>query len=56
MFAKWMANAAWNQLLQHIRYKAEGPGTVVSMGDPRGTSQTCPQRGAVKPKKLSQRS
>jgi putative transposase len=55
MRAKSVANAAWNQLDQHVWYKAECAGTVVSIIDPRGTSQLCPQCGTIRPSKLSER-
>lgn len=55
MLAKPVANAAWNQLIQHVTYKAANAGGVIVLVDPRGTSQTCPDCGTVKPKKLSER-
>jgi transposase len=45
MLAKSAANAAWNQRVRH--YNAEYAGTVVSMIDPRGTSQTCRHCGTI---------
>lgn len=55
MLAKSVNNAAWNQLVQHIQYKAESAGTVVVLVDPRGTSQTCPECGTIKRKTLAER-
>jgi putative transposase len=55
MPAKSVADAAWNQLDQHVWYKAECADTVVSIIDPRGTSQMCPQCGTIRPSKLSDR-
>lgn len=53
MLAKAVHNAAWNQLTSHIRYKAESAGVVLALVDPRGTSQTCPECGTIKPKTLA---
>jgi putative transposase len=55
MLAKSVHNAAWNQLVQHIRYKAESAGSVLVLVDPRGTSQTCPECGTIKRKTLATR-
>lgn len=55
MLAKSVHNAAWAQLVQHVRYKAESAGSVVVLVDPRGTSQTCPECGTIARKALSQR-
>lgn len=55
MLAKSVHNAAWTQLVQHVTYKAENAGGVVVLVDPRGTSQTCPDCGLIKPKRLSDR-
>lgn len=55
MLAKSVYNAAWNQLVQHVQYKAASAGTVVVLIDPRGTSQTCPECGTIKTKTLAQR-
>ena len=55
MLAKSVHNAAWSQLVQHVTYKAANAGGVVVLVDPRGTSQTCPDCGTTKPKKLSVR-
>ena len=56
MLAKSVHNAAWNQLVQHVQYKAASAGAVVTLVDPRGTSQTCPECGAIKRKTLAERS
>ena len=50
-----MHNAAWNQIVQHVTYKAESAGSVVVLVDPRGTSQTCPECGTIKRKTLTER-
>jgi putative transposase len=55
MLAKSVHNAAWNQLVQHVQYKAASAGTVVALVDPRGTSQTCPECGTIKRKTLAER-
>ena len=55
MLAKSVHNAAWNQLAQMIRYKAESAGTVLKLVDPRGTSQECPECGTIKRKTLAER-
>jgi putative transposase len=55
MLAKSVHNAAWNQLLQHVQYKAASAGAVVALVDPRGTSQTCPECGTIKRKTLAER-
>lgn len=55
MLAKSVHNAAWNQLVQHISYKAECAGSVVTLVDPRGTSQTCPECGLIRRKALADR-
>lgn len=53
--AKSVNDAAWGDFLHWLRTKAEEAGRVVLEVDPRGTSQTCPDCGDVKPKPLSQR-
>ena len=53
MLAKAVHNAAWTQLTQHVTYKAADADGVVVMIDPRGTSQTCPECGTIKPKTLT---
>jgi putative transposase len=55
MLAKSVHNAAWNQLVQHVTYKAESAGSVLVLVDPRGTSQTCPECGTIKRKTLAER-
>lgn len=55
MLAKSVHNAAWNQLVQHIGYKAECAGSTLKLVDPRGTSQTCPECGTVRRKALAER-
>lgn len=55
MLAKAVHNAAWNQLVQHVQYKAASAGAVVTLVDPRGTSQTCPECGTIKRKTLAER-
>lgn len=53
--ARSVHDAAWSQLVQFTTYKAESAGGSVVLVDPRGTSQTCPDCGTVKPKRLSER-
>ena len=55
MLAKAVHNAAWNQLVQNVQYKAESTGAVLVLVDPRGTSQTCPECGTIKRKTLAER-
>lgn len=55
MLAKSVHNAAWTQLRAMIEYKAENAGVRVVAVNPRGTSQTCPECGAVAVKTLSTR-
>jgi putative transposase len=55
MLAKSVHNAAWNQLVQFVTYKAANAGGVVELVNPRGTSQTCPECGQIARKTLSQR-
>lgn len=55
MLARSVHDAAWSQLVQFTTYKAEGAGGSVVLVDPRGTSQTCPDCGTIKPKRLSER-
>ena len=55
MLAKQVNDAAWGNFLHWLDCKAEEAGRQVVEVDPRGTSQTCPACGAVKPKPLSQR-
>lgn len=53
--AKHIQDAAWRQLIELTTYKAESAGRVVKLVDPNGTSQTCPECGAIKKKALSER-
>jgi putative transposase len=55
MLAKSVHNAAWNQLVQHVTYKAANAGGVVVLVDPRGTSQICPECGTIRRKTLAER-
>jgi len=55
MLAKSVHNAAWAQLVQHVRYKAESAGVEAKLVDPRGTSQICPDCGTIKRKPLAMR-
>ena len=55
MLAKSVNNAAWNQLIQHVTYKAANAGGIVVLVDPRGTSQTCPECGTITRKTLAER-
>ena len=55
MLAKSVHNAAWNQIIQHVSYKAASAGSVVVLVDPRGTSQTCPKCDTIKRKTLAER-
>ena len=50
-----ISDAAWGSLNDKIAYKAENAGKLFVQVDPRGTSQTCPQCGAVAKKILTQR-
>ena len=55
MLARSVHDAAWSQLVNFTVYKAEGAGCTVALVDPRGTSQTCPDCGAIRAKRLSER-
>jgi putative transposase len=55
MLAKAVHNAAWNQPVQFVQYKAASAGAVVVLVDPRGTSQTCRECGTIKRKTLAER-
>jgi putative transposase len=55
MLAKSVHNAAWNQLVQMIGYKAACAGSTLKLVDPRGTSQTCPECGTIRRKTLAER-
>lgn len=54
-FAKDIYDASWTQLIAMLRYKAESAGVEFVCVDRRGTSQTCPKCGLVKPKTLAER-
>lgn len=53
--ARDVNDAAWGQFIKILCDKAESAGCKVVKVDPRGTSQTCPECGIVKAKKLSER-
>lgn len=53
--ARSVHDAAWSQIIQFATYKAESAGGSVVLVNARGTSQTCPDCGDTKPKKLSER-
>lgn len=53
--AKSMIDAAWTMFLGMLSRKAENAGRHAVGVDPRGTSQTCPDCGAVQRKELSER-
>ena len=55
MLAKEVSDAAWAQFTSMLRYKAAKAGSVLIEVDPRGTSQTCPECGTIKPKTLAER-
>jgi hypothetical protein len=55
MLARSVHDAAWSTLVQFVQYKAASAGAEIVLVDPRGTSQTCPDCGTIKPKKLSER-
>jgi putative transposase len=55
MLARDVNDAAWGQFVQILCDKAESAGCKVVKVNPRGTSQTCPECGAVKPKALKDR-
>lgn len=55
MLAKSVHNAAWNQLVQYVTYKAASAGGTVVLVDPRGTSQICPECGTIARKTLAVR-
>jgi putative transposase len=55
MLAKAVHNAAWAQLTAMLSYKAANAGGEVVLVDPRGSSQTCPECGAIQAKALSER-
>ena len=55
MLAKDILDAAWAQLVFFCAYKASKAGGGTVEVDPRGTSQTCPDCGTIKPKTLAER-
>lgn len=55
ILAKDVHDAAWAQLISMLDYKAAKAGSTLIKVDPRGTSQTCPECGTIKPKRLSER-
>jgi putative transposase len=55
MLAKHVHDAAWKQIVSMLDYKAANAGGLVIKVDPRGTSQTCPECGTIKPKTLATR-
>jgi putative transposase len=54
-FAKSIFDAAWGTFCNQITVKAASAGRQLIAVDPRGTSQTCPNCGAIVKKKLSER-
>ena len=54
-FAKSILDAAWGTFLNQIFVKAASAGRTAVAVDPRGTSQTCPDCGAIAKKELSER-
>jgi len=53
--AKSISDAAWNQFVQYITYKAEYAGREVVLVDPRNTSKRCSRCGTLVEKTLSDR-
>ncbi len=53
--AKSIHDAGWNQFLSQLVIKAGNAGRLVVAANPAGTSQTCPDCGAIKKKNLSER-
>jgi putative transposase len=53
--AKSIMDAAWNQLIYQLTYKAEEAGRYAVAVDPRGTTQRCSGCGEKVPKTLAQR-
>lgn len=52
---KNILDASWGTFARQLVVKAEDAGRQVVAVNPRGTSQECPQCGAIKPKRLSER-
>ncbi len=55
MLAKSVNDAAWSRLRQMLAYKAEWAGRQLIGVQAAGTSQTCPECGAVRKKLLAER-
>lgn len=55
MLARSVHDAAWSLLVQLTMYKAASAVAKVKLVDRRGTSQTCPECGTIKAKKLATR-
>ena len=55
ILARSVHDAAWSQIVQFVRYKAESADCDVILVDPRRTSQTCPSCGTIKAKTLGTR-
>jgi putative transposase len=53
MLARHVHDAAWAQIVAMLRYKAESASCEFVEVDPRGTSQTCPECGAIAAKTLA---
>lgn len=53
--ARDVNDAAWGKLFSMLAYKAESAGCQLVKVDPRFTSQTCPECGAIKSKSLAER-
>lgn len=54
-FGKSILDASWAQFTSQLVVKAEDAGRQVVFVNARGTSQECPDCGAIKPKQLSER-
>jgi putative transposase len=52
---KSIAEASWRSFITILKHKVEYTGARVVEVNPRGTSQTCPECGALRPKELSER-
>jgi putative transposase len=55
MLAKSVSDAGWSNFIRMLEYKAVEAGSQVIKVDPRYTSQTCPNCGAIKKKALAER-
>lgn len=53
--AKSITDAGWGQLIQFVKYKAECAGKVMTLIDPKNTSQMCSGCGNIVKKSLSVR-